>query len=159
MYNWCIIFLFLGCHHSCCSQTDSKSRDIEFSLHDKAHWIGQLISDIKELDYVDFTACYQKYHIENDLETFFEVAYKVLVSNKTIKEGVDFAHLEQFIDECWNLEVQEHDGNEAEAYLCYKKQIKDRILHGWVLNHLPEGRGFLGKMLKWFSFLNDSKAL
>ena len=88
--------------------------------------------------------CYKHYHAKKALETLFDVAHKVLVMTKTVKEGVNFVHLENFMDKCWNLEKQEHDGNEAEAYACYKQNISDNVLYGWVIDHLPDGRGFAG---------------
>ena len=38
----------------------------------------------------------------------------------------------------------EHNGNQAEAYKCLRKNVKDQKLHGWVIDHLPDGRGFVG---------------
>ena len=97
------------------------------------------------MDEVKFKECYQRYHAEKDLETLFDVAHNVLVKNRTIKEGVDFVHLENFIDQCWAVEKLEHDGNEVDAFTCYKESISNKILHGWVVNHLRDGRSFVGE--------------
>ena len=131
---------FLGC----LSKNVSNSEDIEIALIDQRHTIGHLVNNIKLLDDIQFKVCYKHYHAEKDLQTLFDTAEKVLVSNKSIKDGVDYGHLENFMDTCWNLEKEEHSGNEAEAYNCFKRNISDKELHGWVVNHVPEGRGFLG---------------
>ena len=104
-----------------------------------------MVNDINLLDDIQFKACYQHHHNERNLQILFDVAQKVLVTNRSVKEGVDFELLESFFDKCWSLEKDEHAGDEEEAYFCYKQNIVDRILYGWVMDHLPEGRGYLGK--------------
>ena len=32
-----------------------------------------------------------------------------------------------------------------EAYDCLKQNIHNKVLHGWVVEHLPDGRGKVGK--------------
>ena len=68
----------------------------------------------------------------------------VLVNHKSIGKGVDFKHLEDVMDTCWHLEKKEHNENEMEAYNCLQKNISNKILHGWVVEHLPDGRGKVG---------------
>ena len=68
-----------------------------------------------------------------------------MVNNKSIAKGVDFTKLEEVMDSCWSLEKQEHNGNKMEAYECLRKNIHNKNLHGWVVEHLPDGRGKVGK--------------
>ena len=76
-------------------------------------------------------------------ETLFQTAHDVL-TNKTIKDGVDFYNLERIMNKAWETEVLEHNGNQADAYKCLKKNVKNQVLHGWVIDHLPDGRGTVG---------------
>ena len=66
------------------------------------------------------------------------------ITNKTIKEGVDYPNLENVMNSSWETEVIEHNGNQAEAYKCLRKNVKNQVLHGWIINHLPDGRGTVG---------------
>ena len=48
------------------------------------------------------------------------------------------------MDNCWSVELQEHNGSKMEAYDCLKNNIEDKKLHSWVIDHLPDGRGAVG---------------
>ena len=76
-------------------------------------------------------------------ETLFQTAHDVLTV-KTIKEGVDYPNFENVMNKSWETEVSEHNGNQAEAYKCLRKNVKNQVLHGWIINHLPDGRGTVG---------------
>ena len=111
----------------------------------KDHNIGDLINDLKLLDTDQFQARYRKYHTEKELEMLYDITKNMLVTNTSIKEGIDFQHFEQVMNNCWNFELQEHGESKREAYDCLKDNIEDKILHGWGIEHLPEGRGVVGQ--------------
>ena len=57
---------------------------------------------------------------------------------------MDYDNLENIMNSSWETEVSEHNGNQAEAYKCLRKNVKNRVLHGWVIDHFPDGRGIVG---------------
>ena len=122
-----------------------NQEEIELESINQSCSLEELIDGIQFFDRETFENCYKRYHSEKDLETLFENAQRVLVSNKSIAEGVDFKHLEDVMNSSWSVEKQEHNGNEMEAYDCLRKQIPNEVLHGWVVDHLPDGRGKVGK--------------
>ena len=101
----------------------------------------------KTLDEGVLKASYRKFHTEKDLETFFEMVKNGLVNDRTIKEGIDFLYLEKIMESIWKFELEEHSGDKMKAYNCLKEDISDKILHGWVLDHFHDGRGFIGQWL------------
>ena len=135
----------LGISQRRSSKDELNQEEIELESNDQSWSIGKLINDIQFFEKDTFENCYKRYHSEKDLETLFENAHNVLVNNKSIAEGVDFKQLEEVMDTCWSLEKQEHNGNKMEAYDCLKKNIHNKVLHGWVVEHLPDGRGKVGK--------------
>ena len=90
-------------------------------------------------------------------ETLFQTAHDVLTV-KTIKEGVDYPNFENVMNKSWETEVSEHNGNQAEAYKCLRKNVKNQVLHGWIIDHLPDGRGTVGTKVCQV-FLNSFKIL
>ena len=135
----------LGISQRHSSKDELNQNENELESMDQSGSIGKLINDITFFEKETFENCYKRYHSEKDLETLFENAHNILVNNKSIAEGVDFKQLEEVMDCSWSLEKQEHDGNEIEAYDCLRKNIPNKILHGWVVEHLPDGRGKVGK--------------
>ena len=136
---------FLGISQRHSSKDELNQNENELESINQSGSIGKLINDITFFEKETFENCYKRYHSEKDLETLYENAHNILVNNKSIADGVDFKQLEEVMDCSWSLEKQEHDGNEAEAYDCLRKNISNKILHGWVVEHLPDGRGKVGK--------------
>ena len=135
----------LGISQRCSSKDELNQEEIELESNDQSWSIGKLINDIQFFEKDTFENVYKRYHSEKDLETLFENAHKVLVNNKSIAEGVDFKQFEDVMNSCWSVEKEEHNGNEMEVYDCLRKNIPNKILHGWVVEHLPDGRGKVGK--------------
>ena len=135
----------LGISQRHSSKDELNQNEIELVSNDQSGSIGKLINDITFFEKETFENCYKRYHREKDLETLFENAHNILVNNKSIAEGVDFKQLEEVMDCSWSLEKQEHNGNEIEAYDCLRQNIPNKILNGWVVEHLPDGRGKVGK--------------
>ena len=81
-----------------CSSKDTldqeEEEEIELESTDQSWSIGKLINDIQSFKKDTFANVYKRYHSKKDLQTLFENAHKVLVTNKSIAEGVDFKQLE-----------------------------------------------------------------